>query len=516
MIDTLYILAVAAMLFYRCDFYMHMFQLNSYREERFFKWLKQGNLFKPADVLSSIGILIFFFGFKFLGIAITLIGFMLTHLIYRHRAIKKKLVYTKRVKRMFGSLTLITLLLLIPIILMKNIWTILLLLILNTFSYVLVVLSNIVNRPIEKAYNNYYINDAKRMIKENRNLIVIGITGSYGKTSAKNILYTLLSKQYNVLMTPHSYNTTMGVVRTIRENLKPTHQIFIAEMGAKQLGDIKEICDIVTPDIGIITSIGPQHLETFKSIENVIKTKGELFHGVKAGGKIIELIDDENVQKVERRNDVDYITVSLKNDALYKASDIQITNKGTSFNYKHHDNSTEMVMKLLGEHNLSNVMLSMACASQLNVKDQPLSTQLKQVKPIEHRLSIKKSGLGYTIIDDAFNSNPKGSKYALDVLKAFDGNKKAIITPGMIELGDLQYDLNKKFGEYISEACNLVILVGNKQTQPIQDGLKAMNYPTEKLFVANDLKEGFDYINRMLSEGDCLLIENDLPDTFNE
>ncbi len=128
------------------------------------------------------------------------------------------------------------------------------------------------------------MNDARRIVQSMRNLLVIGITGSYGKTSVKHFLHTVLAQQFNVLMTPESFNTPMGVTRTVRSSLSPTHDIFIAEMGAKQTGDIKELCDLAQPKMGIITSIGPQHLETFKTLENVQATKFELVESLPADG----------------------------------------------------------------------------------------------------------------------------------------------------------------------------------------------------------------------------------------
>ena len=150
----------------------------------------------------------------------------------------------------------------------------------------LVLLSDIINSPAEKAVKSYYINDAKKILASRKNLRIIGITGSYGKTSCKYFLTKLLSPKYNVLMTPASYNTPMGVVKTIREQLKNSHEIFVCEMGAKNLGDIKELCELVHPQTGLISSIGPQHLESFKSIENVVKTKFELYDEVIGKGKM--------------------------------------------------------------------------------------------------------------------------------------------------------------------------------------------------------------------------------------
>ena len=124
------------------------------------------------------------------------------------------------------------------------------------------------------------------MLQSCSNITVIGITGSYGKTSVKFYLNKLLSAKYNVLMTPESFNTPLGVVKTIRTSLKATHEIFICEMGAKNINDIKEICDIVHPKHGVITSIGPQHLESFKTVENVVKTKFELADAIDKNGMV--------------------------------------------------------------------------------------------------------------------------------------------------------------------------------------------------------------------------------------
>lgn len=192
----------------------------------------------------------------------------------------KKLVFTARIKRLFAAAALILLICvliyaLFPGTLTGDFFSVLAFS-LAFISPLLCLLCRFVTAPVDKAVTRWYINDAKRILKEHKNLTVIGITGSYGKTSTKFILNRILSEKYNVVATPHSFNTPMGVVRTVREYLKPQTQIFICEMGAKNIGDIKEICDIVHPKYGIITSVGEQHLDTFKTVDNVFKTKFEL------------------------------------------------------------------------------------------------------------------------------------------------------------------------------------------------------------------------------------------------
>jgi UDP-N-acetylmuramoyl-tripeptide--D-alanyl-D-alanine ligase len=312
------------------------------------------------------------------------------------------------------------------------------------------------------------------------------------------------------------------VVKTIRGELKATHDIFICEMGAYCLGEIKEICDIAHPNMGIITSIGPQHLETFKTIENVITTKGELFQNVTKGGKIFVNLDDENILKIEENKDASPITFSKNENLLsecdYKVKNVLISGDGTGFDVI--STVTGKVYpiktKLLGAHNIDNMLGSIAIAIELGLTAEDINRALIDIEPVEHRLSYNKTSGGYTILDDAFNSNPVGSKSALDVLKHFPGNKKIVITPGMIELGEKQEELNTKFGEYMSDSCDLVILVGKKQTAPIKVGLDNKNYPEEKIYIAKDLKDALEKMYSVVEKDDVVLLENDLPDIFNE
>lgn len=542
MTQLLIIACLLLLAFYKNQRDLHMFQQNSYRSERYMKWrntqkkthgydfaLAYAALFFYSQIIFETGIthwILLCFGFAFM--AVSAFGFKL-HIDASPQ--KKKLVYTDRVKRLNITIGLIYMIcflcfLLVDIpFLMPTVAIIMASSLIVLFSYGVMLVANWLNKPIENHINKGFITDAKRRLKENPNLVIIGITGSYGKTSVKNILYQLLSQRYNVLMTPESYNTLLGVTRTITEQLLPTHEILIVEMGAKQSGDIKEICDLVNPHIGIITSIGPQHLDTFKTIETVQSTKGELFQGVRENGKIYMNFNDDLIMRLAKRSDVDITYFGLenegqkppKNSAHYLAKDIQLNKKGTHFTCaSSKGNHCQMTTRLLGAHNIGNMIGSIAIAGDLGIQLQRLNTLLYDIEPVKHRLSYRTTGMNYTIIDDAFNSNPVGSKNALKVLKEMKGNKKIIITPGMIELGDQQYDLNKAFGHSIAKSCDYTILVGPKQTKPIQDGLSEANYPKEQLSIAENLKAAFATLNQIVAEGDIVLLENDLPDAFNE
>ena len=256
----------------------------------------------------------------------------MTILVNKPRKAKKPLVYTKRVQRMLVTTVLLyTAGILISLAAGGEEYRLRIceavlagMFLLQPF---LILLVNWINHPVEKAVDRYYINDAARILHEMPDLKVIGVTGSYGKTSVKYFLNTLLSVQYNVLHTPGNYNTTLGVVRTVREQMKPFHEIFICEMGAREVGDIKEICDLVHPDYGIITSIGPQHLQSFHTIENIIGTKFELADAVPSAGSVFLNYDNEYIRAHKTdKNVVSYGTAG--EDVMYRAYDITVSPRG--------------------------------------------------------------------------------------------------------------------------------------------------------------------------------------------
>lgn len=314
-------------------------------------------------------------------------------------------------------------------------------------------------------------------------------------------------------MTPESYNTTMGVVKVVRGQLNATHEIFLCEMGAKNVGEIKEICDIVKPKHGIITSIGPQHLETFKSIDNIIKTKFELADSLPDNDGIIFLnYDNEYIAKHEcNKNKVTY---SLGSGTDYYADNIFVSENGTQFTVHNGNEEKQFATKLIGSHNVQNIVGAIAVANTLGVPFADLVMPVKRLECVPHRLQIIK-GTNKTIIDDAFNSNPTGAKAALDTLAVFDGFK-ILVSPGMVELGEKEYELNKHFGEQAAEICDFVIAVGERQAVPIVDGLKAKGYPEEKTYVAKNLNEALAKVENIKTGGEkkIVLLENDLPDNY--
>jgi UDP-N-acetylmuramoyl-tripeptide--D-alanyl-D-alanine ligase len=317
-------------------------------------------------------------------------------------------------------------------------------------------------------------------------------------------------------MTPESYNTLLGVVRTLRSSLKSSHEIFIAEMGAKKPGDIKEICNLVDPKYGLLTSVGPQHLETFKSLDNIIKTKFELIDSLPKDGIAFLNFDNNNIKKQNIYENTIKYGVQSENLNCW-ASNIEYDQKGLNFEVNsNQDTKFSVTTKLLGMHNVVNIIGAISVALELGVPINSIQHAVKQVKPIPHRLELKTLDDGAIIIDNAFNSNPEGAIESVNVLSMFKEREKILITPGIIELGEKEYEYNYKFGQKAADVCDYIILVGKKRSKPIADGINNKNFNHKKLFIVRNLKEALTKMKEIQTNKSVILFENDLPDNYEE
>ncbi len=501
---------------------MHFFQLNSYRFDTHTKWIKENSRkYLTHAILAVLMLIVQLLQVSPIYKAIPLTVLLLLAIpAEKPKKAKKPLVYTPRVKRMLFTETLLFILILslvsIPAFMSEvNHATYFLTAVslIYALAPVLCLVANLINKPVELGINRHYTNDAKNMLKKCPDLKIIGITGSYGKTSVKYYLTTLLKTKYNVLMTPESYNTPMGVVKTIRGYLKATDEIFVCEMGAKWVGDIKELCDIVHPHHGVITSIGPQHLESFKTLDAVKNTKFELADSLPEGGMLFLNGDDENIKA--HGSDRPYISYSIDGDADYVAYDVNVSSRGTSFKVKTRDGETEeFSTKLIGRHNVLNIVGAIAISHKMGIELKELRPAVRRLEGVPHRLQLSEKG-GVTIIDDAYNSNPSGTKAALEALSLFDGYK-ILVTPGMVELGEKQDELNREFGKNAASVCDYVVLVGKKQAVPIKAGLLDGGYDESRIFVADTINEALGHVYAISSGGKkkVILLENDLPDNY--
>ncbi len=540
-IRTLITLALAVPAFWLTLRYnMHMCQLNGYINREQGAWLVKNRqmqwILYFAVILGLIKMLlppeaaVWIHVLLDALIWLTLIVIILVYRLLKEMNSKKPLKFTPRVKRMTGTIIFVCLLLAGAVMLAcaaKRTVADSAPILSGLFAFVtgaqlwMGMLANLINKPIELSINNGYINDAKRILKENPDLTIIGVTGSYGKTSMKFYLETLLRQKYRVLVTPESYNTPMGVVITIRKFLKPMHEIFVCEMGARYVGEIKELCDLVHPHHGIIASVGPQHLETFGSLENIKKTKFELAEALPEGGMLFLNGDNEYINEMlgERKGskavyDSPVLYYSQKSGSGYYASDVKISSRGTEFTVNTPDGESERFsMKLVGGHNVINVTGAIAVAHEMGIALADLKVPVRKIKSAPHRMEMKNHG-EVTIIDDAFNSNPVGSKAAVETLALMEG-MRILITPGMVELGEDEAEYNRKFGTYAADCCDRIFLVGRKHTEPIKEGILSKGFPEKHLEVFDNVQDAIARAYAVRTKKHkYILLENDLPDNY--
>ena len=506
---------------------LHMLQLESYQLDGYRRWIaaNKERAYVKGFVSAIVSLLAmtafsFFAGVwtYFLTAVVALGCGVISFLLYRRRPAKKKLVFTKRVWRLVAV--------------HAALWFVVYLLLDVAGDFVIQVralpfavpaawvwtlaLSALLAQPMEKAINRRFFRDAQKKLAARPDIIKIGITGSYGKTSVKFILGTILQEKYQTLITPSSFNTPMGVTKIIRERLTPATQVFVAEMGARHVGDIKELCRLVHPRYGVLTSVGPQHLDTFHTLERIKNTKYELMDAVPADGCCFFPDDGAICRELYDRTEKEKRLCCLhySPDADVWATDVTVSPMGSRFVL--HTSAEEIACetRLLGEHNIQNILLAATVALHLGLTMRQVARGISKLQPVEHRLQLIPSP-GITIIDDAFNSNPKGAEAAVKVLGAFQA-RRIIITPGMVELGGQEAAFNREFGRKICGNADIAILVGKKHTQPIAEGLLAAGFPQGNLHVVASLDEATALLRQIGRPGDIAMFENDLPDHYSE
>lgn len=508
---------------------MHYFQLESYQFPGYFRTLRR-NLIRALmpGVVMAVYLTALFLIHRTLDryaeapvrvvlalsvLGLSILGGWWCRVLFTVRKAKKPIVFTMRLKRTYAVAAILYTLVcygltrllpreymccLFPVLL--PLWT---------------ALAGLLAWPVEKFISELYFRDAQRILKSRPDLIRIGITGSYGKTSVKFILGTLLSEKYPTLVTPSSFNTPMGVTRVIREKLQPAHQVFVAEMGARHVGDIKELCRLVHPQYGVLTSVGPQHLDTFHTIERITSTKYELMDAVPENGCCF-FPEDAGICRAlfDRTRKPKRLCSLHSGDADVWASDMSVSGTGSSFTLHTVTESIRCETRLLGEHNIQNILLAATVCLHLGLSMEQIARGIARLEPVEHRLQLIPSP-GVTIIDDAFNANPMGADAALRVIKGFEG-RRIIITPGMVELGADEENFNREFGRKMGRSVDVAILVGKRHTKPIVEGLQESGFPEEAIHVVASLDEAALLLRQIGKPGDVALFENDLPDNYSE
>ena len=366
-------------------------------------------------------------------------------------------------------------------------------------------------KPFEDLNNKRYLKLSKRILGHS-DAIKIGITGSYGKTSVKEILATILSVRYRVLATPESYNTPLGIAYAVKK-LESTHDVFIAEMGAREVGDISDLANMVCPDIAVLTGLNSQHLESFKTIENIKNTKYELFENLKQNGKAFFNIDSPWAKELADKFSGEKYCVSL-NGGFVSAKNLVYNNEGISFDLViEGERPIKCSTTLIGEHSIANILLAAAVAYKLGLNRNEIFVGVTRLHSVKHRLQVLPTGSGVTLIDDSYNSNIDGFKCALKALSAFSG-RKIIVTPGLVELGANQGVLNYEVGKLIASNCDVMIISAKTNAEMLIKGFVDGGKDTKDILYAKNHVKAKELLNNILQKGDVVLFENDLPDTY--
>jgi len=503
---------------------VHMLQQNRYQMERYHTWLIQEMKIQRFSVLRQFFYLIWMYGLIVIEQphhawnCLLILLCIYAYLCYRRDTKKdyiKKLVFTHRVKRLLIIHSLISLL---PMLLLLYWGSFISLLFFMPFLYFLpwlsLYLSACIASPLENCIKESYVKDAKTILEDRDDLIRIGITGSYGKTSVKNMVHAVLSESYYSYMTPHSYNNLMGLTISVRTQLSKLHQVFVAEMGADHVGEIERLAKFIHPSIGIVTAVGPQHLSTFKSQENILSEKMRLIEHLPMHGYAILNVDNAWIRSYKIQHPCHVITYGIhEENADVRAEDITYSKKGTRFTLHYEHQTYPFETMLLGEHNVLNLLAAICVGIVMKVPMHRIQSACKHLRYVEHRLEVKNMG-NYTLLDDAYNSNPQGAYYALQVLAQMDG-RRILMTPGFLDLGEETTTAHQQYAKQMSTCADEILLICKTATRDIYDALCKLHYPMDHLYVVQTTKDAFQLLQKIVSDGDCVLIENDFPDAFN-
>lgn len=381
----------------------------------------------------------------------------------------------------------------------------------------LVIGAHLINWPSEKSKQTLFEEEARAILAE-INPYVIGITGSYGKTSTKEALGEIMQVSLGATFwPPKGINTVMGATREIRDRLEAGYQYAIMEMGAYGRGSIERLCDFTPPRAAIITAIGTAHLERFGSTENIYLTKAELAKAVPDDGILVCNGDDDGARKIALENPKQKTLLygfSLEKGPLdCHISSFCTTIKGSEFTLEWKGRHFSAKTALHGKPALSNLAAAFTMACALGADPTIVIAAIANLQAVDNRLKFQQNGeIAY--LHDAYNSNPIGFKEALDVMAALPFERKIVMTPGMIELGNIQELENESIGRKASQVCDRVLIVGNTNQSAFLKGLKNGGFTDEQIYICQSREEAFRKLNEIQQKGDLVLIENDLPDLY--
>ena len=516
-------LAIAFFTYKRTLFFSLFFQQERYNNFSFTKFIfHKFQLIDKKLSLLLFAYTIFATGTKFYKLDMLIVSalFLIFGILTpnpKSNSMKKQLVITNRLKRILEISFILSILFLSNIIHILYTITIqnqycfclvmgYVILFIQTIPFTLI-FANILLFPVEFLTRKYYTSKAKQILKK-YHPVVIGITGSFGKTSTKNILNHILSSVSKSMTTARSINTLMGITQVIREELKPSYKYFIVEIGTAGKGRIKKICNLVKPQYGILTAVGSAHFENFKSKDAIAKEKFDLIKSViKNDGSYI--INPNTVDKK-------YIEKFNADTTNFSITNTTISINGIKFKLSYNGKKYDISAPVFGEHQSENISLAFIMALKLGIPADTIIASLKTLPQTEHRQEVKTQG-DLTIIDDAFNSNIAGFKSALSTLHILAKEKKGraiLITPGMVELGKEHNAQHTEIANVALQTCDIVIAVIPERIQSFVDTFTSGKSNAQKIVQVDSLTQARAWIADNAKKNDVILYENDLPDVF--
>jgi UDP-N-acetylmuramoyl-tripeptide--D-alanyl-D-alanine ligase len=524
---------------------LHVFQQEHYEPARLRRWvlqrpaarlaLPEAGLVLVAGVACALAVGASAVLGVVLAVGLVAIAVRAARVVWTREQVKP-LVFTPRARRLFGLQLALALLPLAVVValagdrdwgpaLTGGVGALLLL----AAPWLLSSVADAALKPVQAADNRRFVRRAEQRLADVSPLVV-GITGSYGKTTTKACVASVLDLLGPAYPTPASFNSQLGVVRAINEGLERQHRSFVVEMGAYRRGDVAQLCDLVHPTVGVLTAIGPAHLERFGSLDVTEQAKGELAESLPVEGVFVTRADDERCRRVARsRTSAQTLLFAPAPhpDADVWAEDMRLHEGRTHFTLVARAGArvgaagdgaeterAEVRARLLGDHNVANLLAAAAVGLGQGLALTDVARALGRVTPPDHRLApIVNRQAGIVVIDDSYNANPEGAAAALGVLASHPATRRLLVTPGMVELGEREREENHRLGELAAGVCDVAILIGPRG-QDIRDGMLAAGAPAERIVVAPDGPTAHRTLAELTRSGDVILFENDLPDVY--
>jgi UDP-N-acetylmuramoyl-tripeptide--D-alanyl-D-alanine ligase len=527
----------AALTFVRLKRFLHILQLEEYLTPQYFRWAwhNRGRYLRLSYLALAVGGLAIALGLLSFGndaVAAVGAGAWLVAAVavlgtqYRSTTIAKKpLVLTARARRILlaaaawcviliavgvglgllgGSRTGVALGMIVATLV-------------ATLGCYPILLANLTLWPFEEMSRRRFQGMAAAELARQRPRI-IAITGSAGKTTTKELVAHLLSAKYRVLKTPASFNTPLGIARTVNDSLRG-QEYFVVEMGAYKRGEIAKLCRLVDgPDISVITTVNAQHLERFGSLEATAEAKFEIVGGLKEGGTAVLNFDVEAIRgRAAAYGGIRLISFGVESEeAELRGRNVVETENGLEFYVQFGGETAHVVTQLLARHNATNVLAAMGVGLSCGLELGYMAAAIRQFRPPEHRLAPMQAANGVTVLDDAYNANPEGIIGAIEVLGRYAPRRRILVTPGLIEMGKEKAAYHARIGKAAAANADVAFLVGPKQTADIKAAMVEASFPGPSLHVVRGLGEARETLAKIGAPGDVILYANDLPDQFDE